>query len=252
MSKENSPISVPEGLTPLDADTCFQFACHPGVPCFNECCRDLTLMLSPYDALKLRLRLGLASEDFLKDYCAISQYEDSGFPFVRLRMTEDDSGPCPFVTDKGCTVYEDRPAPCRTYPLGRATRPGHGRGVIEQFVAVRENHCRGFEETKQWTPSEWMKDQDLDARNASSDRFMQLMAKQQAKGTSIDRKQATMVLLALYQTDRFGEFLRNMKFLSTLEMDEEKKEAILEDEERRLDFAMDWVELSLFGAGEDR
>jgi hypothetical protein len=32
----------------------FRFACHPGVSCFGACCSALDLMLTPYDAMRLR------------------------------------------------------------------------------------------------------------------------------------------------------------------------------------------------------
>ena len=41
-------------LIPLDPDDTIGFACHPGVPCFNHCCRDLNQALTPYDVLQLK------------------------------------------------------------------------------------------------------------------------------------------------------------------------------------------------------
>ena len=43
----------------------FQFRCHPGIGCFNRCCRHLNLFLYPYDVIRLRARLGLTSDEFL-------------------------------------------------------------------------------------------------------------------------------------------------------------------------------------------
>ena len=42
----------------------FTFACHPEVPCFNQCCRRLNLVLTPYDVLRLKNHLGMSSEEF--------------------------------------------------------------------------------------------------------------------------------------------------------------------------------------------
>ena len=39
----------------------FRFRCHPGVSCFNTCCADVNIFLSPYDVLRLTERLGLTS-----------------------------------------------------------------------------------------------------------------------------------------------------------------------------------------------
>ncbi len=57
-------------------DNSFSFACHPGLSCFTECCRDLRLALTPYDILRLKNRLGLASNDFLDQYHGQSSPEN--------------------------------------------------------------------------------------------------------------------------------------------------------------------------------
>ena len=52
----------------LNADSEFQFKCHKGVKCFNQCCRDINIILTPYDIIRLKARLGLSSEEFLTLY----------------------------------------------------------------------------------------------------------------------------------------------------------------------------------------
>jgi hypothetical protein len=54
-------------VQPLTNDR-FRFACHKDLPCFTACCANLDLVLTPYDVIRLRTRLGLPSEDFLKKY----------------------------------------------------------------------------------------------------------------------------------------------------------------------------------------
>jgi hypothetical protein len=56
-----------------------------------------------------------------------------------------------------------------------------------------------------------------------------------------------MVALALYQQDNFLRFITDTGLLGRLDMDDERKQAILSDEEARLHFAIDWLELVLFG-----
>ena len=34
-----------------------KFACHPGVSCFNACCKQADVMLAPYDVIRLKQRL---------------------------------------------------------------------------------------------------------------------------------------------------------------------------------------------------
>jgi hypothetical protein len=55
----------------LGPDDRFSFACHPGVSCFNCCCANINIFLSPYDVLRLKKRLGISSTEFLDRYAAL-------------------------------------------------------------------------------------------------------------------------------------------------------------------------------------
>lgn len=237
-----------ESLPELAPGQSFQFACHPQVPCFNACCSDLSLMLTPYDVLRLRARLGLSSRDFIARHVLVAQAPDTGFPMLRLRMRDDIPGsPCPFVTREGCSVYPGRPGACRTYPLGRATKTGPDGEVIEQFFVVQEPHCRGFEQDKSWTSADWLNDQDLQEYNSHNDRYMLLLAEARNRAARLDQKQANMVFLAAYNVDAFKDFLSNTGMLTRLDITPERAGAVLADETERLAFAMDWLGLVLFG-----
>ena len=227
----------------------FTFACHPAVRCFNACCGDLNLMLTPFDVLRLRRALGIPSREFIHERCHVDVAPDTGLPHLRLRMREDMPGkPCPFVSPQGCTVYQDRPGACRTYPLGRATRPDGSGGVSERFFLVREDHCKGFGEDKQWTTDQWLADQGLEPYNASNDRTMAIMARVKERGAPVNANQANMTLLALYQLDSFAEFMAGTGLLDRLDVGPDRREAVLADEEARLDLAQDFVETVLFGS----
>ena len=248
LSDHDATQAFLESLPELAPGQGFRFACHPKVPCFNACCSDLSLMLTPYDVLRLRRQLGLSSREFIARHALTAKAPDTGFPMLRLRMREEIPGaPCPFVTREGCTVYPGRPGACRTYPLGRATKTGPAGEVLEQFFVVREPHCRGFEQEASWTSASWLQDQDLKEYNRHNDRYMLLLAEAKNRGAALDQKQANMVFLAAYNLDSFRDFLVNTGMLGRLDLTEEGNAAILADEERRLLFAMDWLELVLFG-----
>jgi hypothetical protein len=236
-----------ESLPELKKGQRFSFACHPGVPCFNACCSDLNLMLTPYDVLRLRTALGLSSQEFIQDYTVFTMAADTGFPLFRLRMCDDSRKSCPFVRPEGCSIYPDRPGACRTYPLGRATRIGDDGSISERFFIVREPHCKGFKEEQNWVSGEWLSDQGLVTYNENNDRYMKLLARQKDKAEPIQAGQSNMVALALYQQDNFLRFITDTGLLGRLDMDDERKQAILSDEEARLHFAIDWLELVLFG-----
>ena len=75
---------------------CLGAGCH-------LCCVDTRMPLSLDDIGRLR-GLGYRLEDFMV-FCGGER---------RLRNIE---GKCYFLEDDGCSVYEDRPAGCRFYPL---------------------------------------------------------------------------------------------------------------------------------------
>jgi Fe-S-cluster containining protein len=237
-----------DSLPELAPGQSFLFACNPSVPCFNACCGDLNLMLTPYDALRLRRSLGLSGPEFIKLYTRMSFSPDTGFPMLSLNMlTDKPHKPCPFVAPSGCQVYPNRPGACRTYPLGRATRLGEAGEVVEQYFIVQEPHCRGFEQTTPWRSDSWLADQGLPEYYRFNDRYMRLMALARSHAIRLHAKQASMVCLAQFTPDAFQEFIGRMSLFEHLEMDASRHEAILSDEEACLEFGLDWLELILFG-----
>jgi Fe-S-cluster containining protein len=115
---------------PLKNTDTFNFRCHSGLTCFNQCCRNLNLFLYPYDVLRLRKHLDMDSDRFLEAHVdVVLLREGNHFPDVLLRMADNESKTCPFLSDAGCTVYPDRPDTCRTFPVEHGMlftdRPGN-------------------------------------------------------------------------------------------------------------------------------
>ncbi len=234
--------SLPE----LEEGKTYNFKCYPGVACFNACCSDLDMVLTPYDILRMRKALGKSSIEFLRIHTTGHHAANTNFPEFKLRMTDSESRPCAFVTDKGCSIYADRPGACRMYPLGRATRPDGKGGVCEQFFIVREDHCQGFLEADEWTGASWKKDQGFQEYTASNDRYMNILARIKEGGHPVSDKMCHLATLALYKVDEFQRFIEKMRLFDRVEVDEKRQKAILEDEFVCLPFAMDWFELMLF------
>ena len=81
-----------ENLPELEPGKTFCFACHPEVPCFNRCCAELTLPLTPYDVLRLRRHMNnMPSEAFLNDFTRMRTFPDTGFP-LPLHGADGDFG----------------------------------------------------------------------------------------------------------------------------------------------------------------
>lgn len=239
-----------DSLPELKEGATYNFRCYPGIDCFNACCTDLNLVLTPYDILRLRKALDMGGVDFLRQHTTMHMEADTGFPEFRLRMTDNDDKSCAFVTDAGCTVYAHRPGACRMYPLGRATRPDGQGGVSEQFFIVREDHCHGFAESAEWTGGAWKQDQGFEAYTASNDRYMHILSRIKQTGRPVPEKMGHMATLAFYKIDEFQRFITHMHVFERVEVDEARQKAILSDEEEALVFAMDWIELMLFQTSE--
>ncbi len=193
---------------PLAPDERFAFRCHPGVACFTECCRQLDLALTPYDVLRLKRRLALPSDRFLERYVLIEEDAHTPFPRCYLTMVDDGRASCVFVSRQGCAVYADRPAACRSYPVGRGVSArGDGR-LQERFVLVREAHCQGFSEATFQTPREYGQDQGLKDYYHFNDLLLQLLHHPRLRqGMRPDRQQRQLYILALYDLDTFRQQL---------------------------------------------
>lgn len=229
----------------------FRFACHPGVSCFGACCSALDLMLTPYDALRLRHTTGQSAREFIQLFANLLAMPGVGLPMLHMRMQADTRHHCPFARDTGCAVYQDRPSACRTYPLGRATQRGPGGEVVERVFMAREAHCHGFEAGTDFDAQAWMHDQGLEPYNEANDRYMALAEDLRSfaghGGAPLGAKQLGMAGLALYQPDEFQPFLAQSGLMDRLDMTEARKNDVLHDEAACLTFGYDWLELSLMG-----
>ena len=235
-----------DSLPELEEGKTYCFKCYPGIQCFNACCSDLDMILTPYDVLRMRDALGMDSIDFLRVYTTGHRAPDTNFPVFKFKMTDSAARTCAFVTDQGCRIYEDRPGACRMYPLGRATKPDGKGGVSEQFFIVKEDHCRGFLEKEEWTGASWKQDQGFHEYTASNDRYMNILSRVREGGHAVSDKMSHMATLALYKIDEFQRFIEKMRLFERVDVDEKRQKAILNDEFVCLSFAMDWFELMLF------
>jgi Fe-S-cluster containining protein len=178
------------------------------VPCFNECCCQLDLALTPYDVLRLKTALHRHSGMFLEQFVIIEWEEGMLFPACYLTMVDDGKASCVFVKEKGCRIYEDRPAACRAYPIGRGASRRADGAVTEQYVLLREPHCRGFEEKQEHTPVEYFKEQGLAEYNRYNDQLMKLLQHPGVRaGFRPNKAQAEQYIMALYNLDTFRQEL---------------------------------------------
>jgi len=247
VSKGKSDKVVPVKLT---KDSRFKFRCHPKVRCFTACCSNVNIALPPYDLLRLRKRLGLAADEFIKQYGEIQILDKTLFPVVTLKMRDDEKKSCPFVTPEGCTVYEDRPNICRYYPVGMATlRKADAEGGKDEFYFMtKEDHCKGFEEDKQWTIGEWRADQGADLYDEMNRGWMEILIKKKShgQGKEFPEIKNEMFFKMSFDTDYFRAFVFNSTFLELYDIPAERIEKVRADDTELLKLAYEWLRQAIF------
>jgi Fe-S-cluster containining protein len=234
----------------LEPESRFRFRCHPGVPCFTECCGKTTIILTPYDILRLKNRLKISSGEFLEKYTRTEEHDKSGLPMVIMDMPRFE-GKCPFVRPvTGCEVYTDRPATCRYYPIGQGTlitEPVEGQKAIEEFFFyVREPHCRGYEAEDQWTVATWREDQGVEHYDEMNLEWKTMMLRRgEGGGPVTDERGNRLFAMVMYDLDQFRKFVFKSRFLQLFAVDEDLLEKIWDDDEELLRFAYKYVKTVL-------
>jgi Fe-S-cluster containining protein len=230
--KEATPRLYPNHL--------FRFRCFPGVACFTRCCQDITIVLTPYDLLRLKRRLQVPSDQFIEQHTIILPTEKNPIPMVILQMNEEDKR-CPFVSQEGCSVYEDRPWACRMYPLDV-----NADGTYSLVTDV--SRCLGLKEKDLWQISDWMADQEVPVYEEMNERLSEITAPLMAQDLSIDNPAiAKMVFMALYNLDKFRDFVFNSTFLDRFEVPRERVEKVRDDDVELLLLGIDWVKFGILG-----
>jgi uncharacterized protein len=221
-------------------DDKFKFSCHKELTCYNTCCRDVNIFLTPYDVLRMRRGTGLSSGEFLKTY-TFALLGEEGLPLVVLKMREDENKTCRFVTPDGCSIYQDRPWSCRMYPVFPVS------SEEKEFLIEEKASCLGFRENKQSTTREWKKDQDIDIYDQMNKSYKEITHHDFFEnGNKLDSGKTNLIYTACYDLDVFKKFLFETRFFDIYDVEKEVIEKIKEDEEELLRFGYRWVRFSLF------
>lgn len=216
-----------------------RFQCRPGLPCFNTCCKDVNIFLSPYDILRMKNRLDTSSTTFLEKHTRTLLPGAGKIPIIQLTMREEDNQ-CPFVTPEGCSIYEDRPWACRMYPLDKCEETG------EYSFIVSEDRCLGQKEPKEWVIQDWFHDQGLAPYEVMDERFKIVTQYPRLAEAGIDHPQVQgMFRMACYDLDTFRRFVFETKFLDMFDLEEQIVETVKNDDVALLDLALRWVRFGL-------
>jgi len=207
------------------------------------------MLLTPYDVLRMRKRLGLSSEEFLKKYTYIHIDEASSHPFAVLKMNNDEEGQCLFVTSEGCSIYEDRPANCRYYPVGKGLmmKASETGSVPEEFFFfIREPNCCGYEQDTEWTIDSWRHEQGVDVYDEMNKEWAQIQLRRDNPGLpKLDTKKQPLIYMASYDLDKFRKFVFESGFLSMFDIDDEELQEIKTDDIALMKFGFKYLKYIL-------
>jgi len=247
----DTPV-LPVRLGPQDR---FCFSCHKDVPCWNACCHGADVMLTPYDILRMSKHLGIRPSEFLLEYAVPDIWDKGNLPVAKLKMGgKDGQGACSFMADEGCTIYEDRPATCRYYPLGLATVKMKGQDEKEDFhFLVKETHCKGHEEDNLQTVGEFRESQKLEEYDRVNRGWMDILMKMASwivLGGPMGKEPTTqtkqMFFMVSTDVDALRTFIFETKFLESYDIDPERIKAIKTDDIALLELGFDWMKNVLF------
>lgn len=236
---------------PLTRTSVFHFRCHRDLACFNLCCRNLNLFLYPYDVLRLKKSLSMDSDRFLEAHTDVVLREGNAFPDVLLRMSEDASKTCPFLSEAGCRVYPDRPDTCRTFPVehGLLFKDRPGESEVVSFFRPPD-FCQGRHETQSWTLSQWADDQEAVVYNRMTTRWAEIKAlfqKDPWGAEGLNGSKARMAFMAAYNIDRFREFIFESSFLKRYRVKPPLIRKLRASDRELLSFGFEWIRYFVWG-----
>lgn len=234
----------------LGLDDKFQFRCHKGIACFNKCCENIDIMLTPYDIVRLKNRFGMTSRAFIDAYTVDCAMDGHGMPGLKLK-TREGSTACANLTQEGCGVYSDRPAACRYYALGLVSMRRKDSPVDEDsYFVVKEDHCLGHGEPQVQSIRDYRKEQGVDEYDEINREWRQIVLKKRSSGPTIGKpsqRSFELFFLASYDLDGFREFVASPGFGEVFDLDPAFKQELLQDEVKLLEFGFRLLKQVLFG-----
>lgn len=250
--EDENPVT-PVRLTPEDS---FCFACRRENSCWNKCCHGADITLTPNDILRLSKRMNVRPADFLIQFTVPAFWDKANLPVAKLRMTgEDGKGACPFMTDEGCSVYEDRPATCRYYPLGLASVKMKGAEEKQEFYfLVQESHCEGHKvDGADHSVAQFRDEQGIGPYEAVNQGWIDILMKMASwnivggpYGQDLTPQAQKMFFMVSTDVDKLRQFVFETKFLESYEIDEESVASLKDDDEALLRLGFDWMKHVLF------
>ena len=251
MSQPDIPFPNSPVVPTMVAEThVIEFSCHKGIGCWNACCSNIDISLTPYDVLRMKTRLGITSTEFLKDYTVPYEMEKDGIAGIKFRPVEGGSA-CRFMKPEGCDIYSDRPTACRYYPVALLSMRKQDEYVDrDSYAIVKEDHCKGHEVKRRITIADYRQEQGLVEYDELARGWRQLVLKKKSSGPTIGKpslRSRQLFFMACYDIDRFREFVFADSFTKLFELKPEERESFATDDAALLQFAFRFLRQVMFG-----
>jgi Fe-S-cluster containining protein len=234
----------------VGTDHVIQFSCHKGIACWNACCSNIDISLTPYDIIRLKRRLGITSTELLKEYTVPYEMEKDGIAGVKFRPVENGTA-CRFMRPEGCAVYEDRPTACRYYPVALLSmRKQDEYTDTESYAIVKEAHCKGHEVDRRVTIADYRQEQGVVEYDELARGWRQLVLKKKSAGPSVGApslKSRQLFFMACYDIDTFHDFVESEAFGKLFKLGADEKAMLMADDVELMQFAFRFLKQVLFG-----
>jgi Fe-S-cluster containining protein len=245
--KPPSPPVIPETF---GGDREIRFRCRKGIACWNACCSNIDITLTPYDVLRLGKRLGMDSGAFLREHTFPYEMEKDGLAGVKLKPAEGGTA-CAFMRPEGCSVYEDRPTACRYYPVALLAMRKQGESTDQDaYALVKEAHCKGHDEPRTITVAQYRREQGLDDYDALARGWRQLVLKKLSSGPTVgkpSKRSLELFFMACYDLARFRSFVSSDAFRALYAVADGELAEILADDTQLMLFGFRFLRQVLFG-----
>jgi len=121
-------------------------------------------------------------------------------------------------------------------------------GKDEFYFMTKEDHCKGFEEDKQWTIGEWRADQGADLYDEMNRGWMEILIKKKShgQGKEFPEIKNEMFFKMSFDTDYFRAFVFNSTFLELYDIPAERIERVRTDDTELLKLSYEWLRQAIF------
>ena len=231
-------------------DKTIRFRCHRGVACWNACCSNIDISLTPYDILRLKRRMGISSTEFLERYTVPYEMEKDGIAGVKLKPVDGGTA-CRFMVPEGCSVYDDRPTACRYYPVALLSMRRQDESTDrDSYALVKEAHCLGHNEPREIAIADYRREQGLPEYDDLARGWRQLILKKKSSGPTIgkpSKRSLQLFFMACYDIDRFRTFVTSDGFAELFDLSPDERQRILADDAELMLFGFRFLRQTLFG-----